>query len=140
MTWSDLAERVARQAHEGQVDKSGQPYIGHPQRVADRVQGDVPKAVAWLHDVIEDTDLTKDDLLTKIGFPREIVDAVVALTHLPNEPNMMYWGRVRANQVARVVKRADIADNTDPARLAALDPATRERLTRKYTQALLAMS
>lgn len=140
MTWAELAEWVARQAHEGQVDKNGDPYIGHPQRVAGRVQGDVPKAVAWLHDVLEDTYLDEDDLLYAVGFPAQIVNAVVALTHLPNEPNVHYWKRVRANQVARMVKRADIADNTDPQRMALLDKATRERLSRKYALALAALS
>jgi len=140
VTWTELAERIAREAHLDQVDKSGEPYIGHPQRVAARVQGDVPKAVAWLHDVLEDTDLTESDLRDSVGFPDHIVDAVVALTHLPNEPNLVYWHRVRVNQIARVVKRADIADNTDPQRMALLDEPTRNRLSRKYALALAVLS
>lgn len=139
MTWAELAERVARQAHAGQIDKNGDIYIGHPERVAARVEGDGPKAVAWLHDVLEDTYLDEHDLM-HAGFPTEIVNAVVALTHLPNEPNPVYWHRVRGNQIARVVKRADIADNTDPERMVLLDDRTRDRLSRKYALALAALS
>lgn len=128
------ARAIAETAHEGQVDKSGQPYLGHVQRVADRVEGGVEKAVAWLHDVLEDTEWNEIDLMAG-GMPREVVVAVEAITHRPHEPRVDYYARVKADRYALAVKLADVADNSDPARLAQLDDATRERLTAKYAKA-----
>ena len=130
------AERIATRAHEGQVDKAGRPYIEHPRRVAARVeQVDGPAAavcVAWLHDVVEDCGITLDDLLE--DFDDEIVDAVDALTRREGEGDE-YYRRVASNELALVVKRADIWDNTNPDRLAALPAETRERLQAKYAHA-----
>ncbi|MBP2334238.1 HD domain-containing protein [Saccharothrix coeruleofusca] len=129
------AVRIARAAHEGQVDKSGRPYIGHPLRVMERVTGDHARMAAVLHDVVEDTGVSAADLLAA-GCPRPVVDTVVALTHLPGESQEDYLSRVAADPVAVVVKRADIADNTSPERMARLDAATRTRLRDKYARAL----
>lgn len=129
-----LAERIAREAHTGQLDKIGHPYIEHPERVAARVAGDdVLVAIAWLHDVVEDTSVTLTDL--EALFPREVIEGVDALTKRPGETRLEYYARVRSNPRARKVKDADIDDNTDPARTARLDPATRERLAVKYATA-----
>lgn len=129
------AERLARAAHAGQVDKSGAPYVGHVERVSRRVAHDPTlAAVAWLHDTIEDCEVSADDLRAA-GMPDEVVDAVVALTRVSGEPPEEYYGRVRANALALPVKLADIADNTDPERAARLDAPTRERLARKYAHA-----
>lgn len=136
---STRAEAIARAAHAGQVDKSGQPYIDHPARVAARVQGDeLLEAIAWLHDVVEDTDVQLVDLQAE--FPLEVVDAVDAITHRPGEPRADYYARVSRNLLARQVKDADIDDNTDPARTALLDDATRSRLAAKYAAAREALS
>ena len=138
------ARALATSAHAGQVDKAGAPYITHPERVAARVAGGTPTgthddaeavAVAWLHDVVEDTAVTAADLAAA-GFPGTVVAAVLALTRAPGEDPDGYYARVAADPLALRVKRADIADNTDPARVAALDPATRERLAAKYAHAL----
>ena len=134
------AQEVATQAHQGQVDKNGSPYIGHPKRVA----GHVPRhaapedlaaaqAVAWLHDVVEDTPVTLADLARQ--FPAEVVAAVDAMTKRADEDRDAYYLRVGANRIARAVKQADLDDNTDPARTAQLDPATRQRLAEKYEHA-----
>ncbi|MFI9006499.1 phosphohydrolase [Actinosynnema sp. NPDC053489] len=131
----DDAIRIARAAHDGQVDKSGQPYIGHPLRVMGRVSGEHARMAAVLHDVVEDTSVTADDLLAA-GCPPPVVATVLALSHRDGESQEDYLARVLADPVAVVVKRADIADNTSPPRLAALDPATRERLRAKYSKAL----
>jgi (p)ppGpp synthase/HD superfamily hydrolase len=128
------AQRLATRAHAGQTDKAGEPYVGHPERVAARLDGEPAQAVAWLHDVIEDCGLGMGDLLAA-GIPSHVATAVVAVNRKPEEPDEAYYQRVRANPLALEVKAADIADNTDPDRLAALDPETRDRLVEKYATA-----
>lgn len=123
------AGQIAEAAHAGQLDNAGQPYIEHPRRVAARVP-DRLKPVALLHDVVEDTHVTFDDL--RRTFPDWIVAAVEALTHRSGETRAAYYARVAANPDAVVVKLADIDDNTDPDRLAALDEPTRTRLVARY--------
>src|SRR5699024_8012494 len=94
-------------------------------------------AAAWLHDVIEDTSWTADALLTE-GFPAEVVDAVVALTRTPDVPSDAYYRAIREQGgIALMVKHADIADNTDPVRVAALEPELAARLADKYAHALV---
>ncbi|WP_434448819.1 HD domain-containing protein [Lentzea sp. E54] len=126
---------IATAAHDGQVDKSGRPYIGHPLRVMASVTGEHERMAAVLHDVIEDTPVTAADLLER-GCPAVVVDAVVALSHLPDEPQEDYLRRVAANPLALTVKRADIGDNLSPTRMARLDAATQDRLKLKYARAL----
>jgi (p)ppGpp synthase/HD superfamily hydrolase len=137
-TLSD-AIAIATAAHDGQVDKSGRPYIGHPLRVMASVTGEHAQMAAVLHDVIEDTSVTAEELLAR-GCPAAVVDAVVALSHLPDEPQDVYLRRVAANPLAVTVKRADIADNLSPARMARLDDETRARLEIKYATALRLLS
>lgn len=128
------AQGIARRAHTGQTDKAGRPYIEHVQRVVAALTDPRERAVAWLHDVIEDTPVTAADLRAE-GFPEGVVAGVVALTHRPGEPRSDYYARVRADPLALAVKEADLADNADPERLAVLDPETRTRLAGKYRQA-----
>ncbi len=131
----ELARQIATSAHEGQVDKGGAPYIGHAARVAARVRGDnAAEIVAWLHDVVEDTTVTLSDL--RAHFPEFIIEAVDAMTRRSGEAPDAYYARVRADPIARAVKLADIADNTDPHRTALLPDDTRRRLTAKYDHAL----
>ncbi|PPK69092.1 HD domain-containing protein [Actinokineospora auranticolor] len=129
------AVRIARDAHEGQLDKAGRPYIEHPLRVMSTLDGDHDRMTAVLHDVIEDTAVTADDL-TAAGCPPEVVLAVEAISKHPDESQQDYLTRVAANPMALRVKHADIADNSSPARLATLDEPTRERLRAKYAHAL----
>lgn len=137
------ARDIATTAHRGQVDKAGAPYIGHPARVAGHAAaagGDERVvAAAWLHDVVEDTGVTPDDLCTA-GIPDDVVAAVVALSKVPGQSVEDYVAAVNRDPIARAVKVADLADNTDPERLAQLDEDTRERLVAKYarTRSLLA--
>jgi len=131
----DDAIQLARRAHEGQLDKGGRPYIGHPLRVMGRLTGDRERMVAVLHDVIEDTDITAG-ALTAAGCPPDIVTAVVAISKRPGEDQTTYLARVAANPLALAVKHADIADNMSPDRLGRLDAPTQARLTAKYTAAL----
>lgn len=139
------AKEVATQAHQGQVDKTGAPYIGHPQRVADHVSRyvasenlEVARAVAWLHDVVEDTPIALAELEQR--FPPAVVTAVDAMTKRAGEEKDAYYRRVRKNPIARAVKQADLDDNTNPARTALLDPATRQRLAAKYQHARTVLS
>jgi (p)ppGpp synthase/HD superfamily hydrolase len=131
----DDAIRIAREAHAGQVDKSGNPYIYHPLRVMAKVKGPQAQMAAVLHDVIEDTEVTADDLKAA-GCPDEVIDSVIALSKVPGEAMPAYLRRVAANPVAVLVKRADIGDNSDPARMAKLDPETQDRLRAKYAEAI----
>ncbi|MCL2470372.1 MAG: HD domain-containing protein [Propionibacteriaceae bacterium] len=133
----ELARSLASAAHGLQKDKAGLAYIDHPRRVAERLagQGEAPEVVAagWLHDVLEDTTVTAEDLASA-GIPDHVVAAVEALTKRAGESLEAYTARVKASPIGVVVKRADIADNTDPARLAILDAATRNRLIAKYSR------
>jgi hypothetical protein len=139
----NVAASIAARAHQGQTDKAGQPYITHPQRVAARAkllaETEAPQllptviAAAWLHDVLEDTDWTADDLLAH-GITPQTVRVVEAVTKRPGEPVEIYAARIAAIPAAVLVKRADLDDNSDPERLSLLDPDTRARLGRKYAQ------
>jgi hypothetical protein len=120
------ALRIASEAHSGQADKAGQPYIGHVVRVMGRVDTDVEKMAAALHDVIEDTDATPESLLGQ-GVPEDVVDAVLALTKRDGETYDDFVLRVGAHPIARQVKIADLADNADPRRMNAL-PVRNEAL------------
>ena len=131
----DAAIQLARQAHEGQLDKGGRPYISHPLRVMGSVTGEHERMTAVLHDVVEDTDVTLADL-TRLGCPEPVRTAVDAVTKRPGEPAELYLARVAANPIAVLVKRADIADNLSPERLSRLDKQTQERLRAKYENAL----
>lgn len=141
----ELAREIAARAHAGQRDKSGAEYISHPERVARRVaeRGGSPSAIAaaWLHDVVEDTTVDAEQL-AQLGVPAGVIATVLAVTKDPGhgESTEDYIARVLANPDGRLVKTADLDDNTDPARVAQLEPATRERLARKYdrVRALLA--
>lgn len=130
------AVRLARSAHAGQCDKSGQPYIGHPLRMMARLQTDSERMVAALHDVLEDSEDSTATLaeLRRAGCPQEILDAVLALTKVPGEGLEASMARVVADPLAYRVKRADLDDNTDPVRLARLDPVTAQRLRSKYAR------
>jgi hypothetical protein len=133
------AEMVARWFHAGQTDMASKPYVEHLARVARPFSYPafpVAEAVAWLHDVVEDTDCTLTDL-EELGFSDEIVTAVQAITQDKGEPLEDYWLRVRANPIARAVKvKGDIPDNSDPMRLEHLPPHLQEKLVLKYQRAM----
>lgn len=131
----ELARQIATRAHAGQTDKAGRPYIDHPRRVAARLADLQAQAAAWLHDVIEDTEVTAEDLRNE-GVDDEVIAAVELLTRTGDDA---YYARIAEHPLAREVKLADIADNTDPARTALLDPETRQRLATKYEHARRAL-
>jgi (p)ppGpp synthase/HD superfamily hydrolase len=131
-----LARAVAASTHAGQTDKAGHPYIAHPARVAARLSSYGPhfRVVAWLHDVLEDSEITAVDL-ADMGFPPEVVEGVVSVTRLDGESHRDAVTRAAGNPYGLVVKAADVADNSDAARLAELPEETRARLVAKYRQA-----
>jgi ADP-ribosylglycohydrolase len=124
---------LATAAHAGQTDKLGIDYIQHPLGVMAKVHGRDEKIVAVLHDVVEDTDVTLDDLRAQ-GFAEHIVRAVDAVTKRKGEPLAESMARVAADPLAMTVKFADLAHNANPERQAELPPETRARLTAKYQE------
>lgn len=126
---------LAATYHVGQVDKNGQAYILHPLRVMlnPSLTTDQERIVAVLHDVLEDTTCSVGNLHE---FGREIVKALIAITHLKNEPQRDYLSRVKADPLALKVKFADIQDNLTPSRLDGLSSTDRVRLIEKYQLAL----
>ena len=108
---------LAVTAHTGQLDKAGQPYILHPIRVMLSLENEVDKIVGVLHDVIEDSRYTLDDLL-EMGFTQEILVALDHLTKRDDESYDDYVARTLQNSISRRVKRADLLDNMDIRRMA----------------------
>lgn len=112
----DKAIQITAKAHEGQVDKAGNPYILHPIRVMLAVQSEDERIAAILHDTVEDTSITFADL-SDAGFSDQIINAVRALTKLDGESRVDAAHRAVANPIARQVKLADVADNMDISRI-----------------------
>ena len=130
----DLALSIARKAHEGQLDKAGVDYIEHPIYVASRVDTEEEKAVALLHDVIEDSPVSAEELL-QAGLPETVVTAVQILTKKKEQDYQTYLETVKKNPLARVVKLADLKHNSDLSRLSSITEKDRERL-KKYKKAI----
>ena len=120
---------LAAQAHRGQKDKVGQPYFLHLLRVMLRLASEQEQIVGVLHDLVEDTNYTLDDLRTQ-GYPEAIVQAVDCLTRRPTESYAQFIERASANPLARRVKLADLEDNMDVRRLPELGEKDVERLNR----------
>ncbi len=116
MATLERAIAIAAQAHGGQLDKAGQPYILHPLRVMLRVHTPEQRIAAVLHDVVEDSDVTLADLAGE-GFPPGVLAAVDALTKRPGETRLQAAHRAAADPIARVVKLADNAENMDLSRI-----------------------
>ena len=123
-------EQIAREAHTGQKDKAGNDYIGHVERVAAGVDGEDARAVAWLHDVLEDTDVTCCDL-ARAGIPQRIIDAVKVLTRDKCDTYDTYIGLVLSahDPLALAVKLADLNDHLT-------NPGCPDRLRPRYEKAL----
>lgn len=133
-----LAHEIAKRAHKGQVDKAGAPYILHPETVASFVTKDDEKIVAYLHDVIEDTPCQLRDL-ENAGFSSEIIKAVDLLTRKTGQSYKQYLKLVKTNELARVVKLADLKHNSDLSRRTHVTENDIKRLT-KYQDAIVFLS
>ncbi|MCR4797719.1 MAG: GTP pyrophosphokinase [Lachnospiraceae bacterium] len=111
----EKARAIAERAHKGQKDKGGREYILHPIAVSSMCQSKEAKVVALLHDVLEDSDLSPEDLLRE-GIPGEIVEVVLLLTKKAGYDRDAYIRRIAEHPVAREVKMADLMHNMDPHR------------------------
>lgn len=132
--FKELALQIAQKAHAGQVDKAGKDYILHPMTVASYMDTDTEKAIAYLHDVLEDTDVTVDAL--REIFPNEIVDTLITLTHRKDESYFEYIQRVSKSKLAKKIKVADLLHNLDITRIKEPTKQDYERLE-KYKKAIL---
>ena len=127
----DEAILLAVKAHHGQKDKAGEPYILHPLRLMFRQNSEAARIVAMLHDVVEDTAVTMEQL-RDAGFSQEILDAVTLLTHDPQYSYEEYVARLKTNPLARSVKLADLEDNMRMERVAELTEREWARLQRYH--------
>jgi (p)ppGpp synthase/HD superfamily hydrolase len=130
---ADLEEaiRIAVEAHRGQKDRAGAPYVLHPLRMMFRLQTAAERMAAVLHDLVEDTDWTVERL-REHGFPTEVVEAVDHLTRREGERYEDFVERAAAHPVALRVKIADLEDNMDVRRTGALEERDVERLSRYH--------
>ena len=133
---TNKALRLAYAAHHGQTDKSGQPYIFHPYHLAEQMTDEVSACTALLHDVVEDTELTIEELERE--FPKEVTEALRLLTHQAGTDYFDYVRAIRKNPVAMRVKLADLAHNSDETRFAGCGEIPAEQLAKwreKYAKA-----
>ena len=121
-------------AHKDQLDKSGLPYVFHPFHLAEQMEDELTTVTALLHDVVEDTAYTLNDL-REMGFPEAVLAALALLTHDHSTPYLDYVARIKENPIAKAVKLADLRHNSD---LTRMDHVDNEALTRvaKYQAAL----
>lgn len=128
-SYLEVAIQKALTGHYGQVDKGGAPYFLHPLRVMMKMKDYPRMAAAVLHDLVEDTFTTLDDL-RRLGMPEEVVEAVDALTKRKGEDYEDYLKRVEANEIARDVKLADLQDNMRLDRLLAVTEKDLKRVAK----------
>lgn len=125
--WIDLAKWIAHEAHAGQFRRDNTtPYIKHPAAVVKQLEPRL-KPIGWLHDVVEDTNVTIEELID-VGFPSYIINGVEDMTHKEGDTNMRYWKNMLTNPDAVTVKIADIKTNLADA------PSERQKI--KYEKAL----
>lgn len=137
MVHSDLTRKAADIAftvHKDQYDKAGMPYIYHIFHVADSMMTEETTCAALLHDVLEDTAISTDQLKSK-GFPDSIIHAIQLLTHIQYVPYLEYIENLKTNDIARIVKIADLKHNMDLSRLPEITEKDQKRL-KKYQKAL----
>ena len=126
------AIKVMYENHKNQVDKSGIPYVFHPFHIAEQMDDENTTIVALLHDIVEDTDMTFEQLENE-GFSREVIDALMLLTHNPNEDYYDYVKRIGTNPIAKAVKIKDLEHNMDLSRLDSISGWDLERVEKyKY--------
>lgn len=131
---TNKAMQIAYAAHHGQVDKGGLPYIFHPYHLAEAMEDEVSCCAALLHDVVEDTDLTMEQLAEE--FPSAVIDVLQLLTHREDVPYFDYVQAIKANPIAVKIKLADIAHNADQTRCTNLSQAQLAYFRDKYARAI----
>ena len=127
------AMKIAYTAHHAQVDKGGLPYIFHPYHLAESMDDEISCCAALLHDVVEDTDVTMDDLAKE--FPEEVIDVLKLLTHREDVPYFDYVRKIKENPIAVKIKLADIAHNSDQSRCPGLTEEQLAYFRSKYEKA-----
>ena len=128
------ALRLCFEAHKNQLDKSGMPYVFHPFHLAEQMETEETVVAALLHDVMEDTDYTAEDL-KEMGFDGDVLDALLLLTHQDGVDYMDYVKKIKSNPIAKAVKLADLTHNSDLTRLDVVDEKALER-KEKYKKAI----
>ena len=134
------AMRIAYKAHHGQLDYNGIPYIFHPIHLAESMDDEISCCVALRHDVVEDTDVTLDEL--KAFFPPAVTDAVALMTHRDGTDYFDYVRAIKTNPIAQKVKLADVAHNSDQSRCVGSDLSEerKEKWRVKYEKATKILS
>lgn len=127
------AMNIAYSAHMGQFDKAGVPYIFHPIHLAEQMDTEEECIVALLHDAVEDTEVTFEDLEKE--FSKTIIDAIRLLTHDKSVDYMEYVKQLKNNPIAKKVKLADLRHNSDTARLLKITEKDIKRVE-KYKKAI----
>lgn len=141
MIYTEMTKKALKlcfAAHKDQTDKSGMPYVFHPFHLAEQMPDEDTTIVALLHDVIEDTPYTLDDLRA-MGFNEQVLDALALMTHDKRIPYMDYVAKIKGNKIARTVKLADLKHNSDLSRLDTVDEKALKRIE-KYRQAITLLS
>ena len=141
MIYTDLTKKALKlcfEKHKEQVDKTGMPYVFHPFHLAEQMDDETSTVCALLHDVVEDSDITFENLLD-MGFPKEVINVLKLLTHEDSVPYMDYVSKISTNSVAKKVKIADLTHNSDITRLDIIDENAKTRCE-KYKRALELLS
>ncbi len=141
MIYTPLTKKALKlcfEAHKDQTDKTGLPYVFHPFHLAEQMTDEYTTVTALLHDVVEDTDYTLNDL-QEMGYPDEVIQALSLLTHDDGSEYMDYVKRLKNNPIARAVKLADLKHNSDLSRYDTIDNQAIKR-TAKYQQAIEILS
>lgn len=137
MIYTSLTKKALKlcfEAHKEQVDKTGLPYVFHPFHLAEQMDDEISTVCALLHDVVEDTEITLNDLRRE-GYPEEVIEVLTLLTHDENVPYMDYVEKIATNPTAKKVKIADLLHNSDTTRLDYIDEWAMKR-EEKYKKAL----
>lgn len=130
---TNKAMKIAYTAHHGQLDKGGLPYIFHPYHLAEQMDDEISCCAALLHDVVEDTDVTMEELAAE--FPGAVIDVLMLLTHREEVPYSDYVRAIKGNPIAVKIKLADIAHNSDQSRCSNLSPEQILYFQKKYAKA-----
>lgn len=141
MIYTDLTKKALKlcfDAHKNQVDKTGMPYVFHPFHLAEQMSDEISTICALLHDVIEDTEYTFNDI-RNMGFPQEVIDVLILLTHEDGIPYMEYVEKISVNPIAKQVKLADLRHNSDLTRLNIVNEKALARVE-KYQKAMTVLS
>ena len=137
MVYTDMTKKAmcfCFEAHKNQQDKSGLPYVFHPFHLTEEMDDEISATVALLHDVMEDTDYTLEDL-RRLGFPEDVLEALELMTHGDDTLYMDYVAKIRSNPIATKVKLADLRHNSDLTRLNTIDERALNRV-KKYQEAI----